>query len=507
MELRKTVLALALLAIIGGFAFYISREPSPAQSKTYKLFQIAPADIAQIELHGPARDLVIERSDAGLWRIVKPVDTAADSVAVDSLASAIANLQVVDTLGTNAGDLANFGLENPAVTVTVTTKDKRVLPGVMVGSDTPIGSNTYIKTTNQSAILLIGEGFKSEANRTLNDLRSRVLINLTADQITRVAVTHPDGSAMEIARNGDTWKITRPREWPADKAAVQGLLDTIATVQVADFVEDRPQDLEKFGLANPTLELEVYGGKDNAKHSIEFGAKQPDAGKNAVFARASEGDQPVVTIADYVIKAVDQSFDDLRDKSVFAFDEARVARLTLIGGPVSIVVERPPGGKWSVIAEGRTAPAQPEVAASMLGQLHDLKGTSIVQDPMTDPPRFGMDHPNLTAVLYDQGGKEIGSVYVAQVETTSPPNPMTGKTTTKSLGYATSTGDKAVYQILPEQVVDLENTASTLKGDAAAQPAAAPGSSPGASAAAPAVPAIPAASMPGAPSLPPPPTP
>jgi hypothetical protein len=126
---------------------------------------------------------------------------------------------------------------------------------------------------------------------------------------------------------------------------------------------------------------------------------------------------------------------------------------------------------------------------------------------MTDPQRFGMDHPNLTAVLYDQGGKEIGSVYVAQVETTSPPNPMTGKTTTKSLGYATSTGDKAVYQILPEQVVDLENTANTLKGDAAPQPAAAPGSSPGASTAAPPVPAIPAASMPGAPSLPPPPTP
>src|ERR1700674_4016625 len=107
MQLRKTILALALLAIIGGFAFYISRQP--AAQKNFKLFKIAPADIAQIELHGPARDLVIERAGPGLWRIVKPVTAAADSNAVDALVNAIAHLEEVDTVEESAtGDLANF---------------------------------------------------------------------------------------------------------------------------------------------------------------------------------------------------------------------------------------------------------------------------------------------------------------------------------------------------------------------------------------------------------------
>jgi hypothetical protein len=485
MQSRKTILALAVLAIIGGFAFYIGREPPPQTQKTHKLLNVAAADIAEIELNGPARDLVIKRAGPGLWRIVKPVDAVADSAAVDSLASAIANLEVVDTVGENAGDLANFGLENPAVTVTITTTDKRVLPGIMVGSDTPIGSNTYIKTTDNPAVLLIGQGFTSTANRTLNDLRSRVLLNLTADQMMQVAIKHADGTEIEVVRSGDKWKIIEPREYPADKDAVQQLLDTIATTQVAEFIEDHPADLEKFGLAKPALELEVSGGKDNAKHSIAIGLKQPDPGKSAVFAHAGEGDQPVVTIADYLVKGFDQSFDDLRDKTVFAFDEAKVARLTMIGGPVSIVVERAPGGKWNVIAAGRTAPAQPEVAASMLAQLHDLKGTSIAQDPMTDPLRFGMEQPNLTTVLYDQSGKEIGTIYVAQVEMPMPPDPQTGKPVTKAFGYATSSGDKAVYQIESEQVLDLENTANTLKGDAEPKPAAAASpSGPGAGAAA-----------------------
>ena len=277
-----------MLAIIGGFAFYVSRQPEA--QKNYKLFNLASADIAQIELHGPARDLVIERAGPGLWRIVKPVAAAADNGAVDALANAIANLEIVDTVDTGAqtaGDLANFGLENPAVTVTVTTKDKRVLPGIMVGKDTPIGGNAYIKTTDKPAVLLIGAGFTAESGRTLNDLRSHVLIDLTADQMNRVAVTHADGSAIEIARQGDDWKIIKPREYPADKAAVQQLLDVIASARVAEFVEDQPADLEKFGLAKPALEFEVNGGKDNAKHSMAIGFKQPEAAKSAVYARSA----------------------------------------------------------------------------------------------------------------------------------------------------------------------------------------------------------------------------
>src|ERR1700738_3447277 len=134
MQLRKTILALAVLAIIGGVAFFISRQAGA--QKNFKVFKTAPADIAKIELHGPARDLVIERAGPGLWRIVKPVKAAADNNAVDALANAIANLGVVDTVEENAaGDLANFGLENPSVTVAVTTTDKRVLPGIMVGRD------------------------------------------------------------------------------------------------------------------------------------------------------------------------------------------------------------------------------------------------------------------------------------------------------------------------------------------------------------------------------------
>jgi hypothetical protein len=297
---------------------------------------------------------------------------------------------------------------------------------------------------------------------------------LTADQINRVAVTHSDGSVIEVVRKGDDWTISKPREYPADKAAVQQLLDVIAGARVAEFIEDNPQDLEKFGLAKPALQFEVSGGKDNAKETVLIGFKQAEAGKNAVYAQVAEGNQPVSTVADYIVKAVDKSFDDLRDKTVLAFDEAKVGRITLIGGPVSILVERVPGDKWNVVAEGKTAPAKPEVASSLLDQLHELKGTKIVQNPMTDPKPFGMVNPTLTATLSDRSGNPIGSIYVSEIEeTTRSENPAV-KPVSQNFGYATSSADKAVYQVTPEQVVDLENTGSTLKSEVEPKPSPSP---------------------------------
>lgn len=497
MQTRKTLLALLVLAIIGGLAFYVSRQAPP--DKNHKVFNLKPDDIARFELRGPGRDLVVVRDGPSLWRIVKPVQSPADNSIADGIADAIAHLQVIDTVEKNPTDLANFGLENPATTVFVTTTDKRVLPGIMVGSDTPVGNNVYFKTTDKPAVMLTDSGFTVAAGRTLKDLRSHVLVGLTSDQINRIAVTRPDGTVLEVVRQGDGWMITKPRDYPADAAAVQQMIDAIVAARVDQFVEDNPTDLNKFGLAKPSLQFEVDGGKNNSRETVQIGFKQAEAGKNDVYARVAEGDQPISTVADYIVKAVDKSFDDLRDKTVLVFDPSNVGRITLLGGPVSILLERTPADTWNVVAEGKTAPAKPEVASSLLSQIHDLKGTKIVENPMTDPKPFGMAQPTFTAILADRSGKEIGSLYASEIEATMHSEDPTVKPRSQYFAYATSTMDKAVYQITPDQVIDLENTGSALKREV--EPQSTPGASPspGASAASA---ASPSASSPG--GLPPP---
>ena len=168
------------------------------------------------------------------------------------------------------------------------------------------------------------------------------VLGLTSDQINRIAVTRPGGTVLEVVRQGDGWMITKPRDYPADAAAVQQMIDAIVAARVDQFVEDNPTDLDKFGLAKPSLQFEVDGGKNNSRETVQIGFKQAEAGKNDVYARVAEGDQPISTVADYIVKAVDKSFDDLRDKTVLVFDPSNVGRIICSVGRFQFCWSGPP---------------------------------------------------------------------------------------------------------------------------------------------------------------------
>jgi hypothetical protein len=472
MQLRKTFFALAILAIVGGLAYYSSLQPAPAKGQ--KLFSIASSDIEKIEMRGPGRDLVIQRGAPGLWQIVKPTRADAENTTVDAIADAIANLEIIETVDDHPTDLASFGLENPSVTVTVTTRDNRVLPGIEIGGNTPIGGNSYIKTTASPAVLLVAPGFAAQASRSLNDVRSRVLFGFTADQIKRVVIGHADGSQMELVHSFNGWTIVKPTNYPADPAAVQKLLDALATMRIADFADEHPTDLSSYGLAKPSITIELYGDKPTDKESLAIGSKQPVAGNDAVFVRRGEGDRPVCTVASYIVSVASKSLDDLRDETVMRFNPDAVARVTLIGGPVSLVLDRAGEDQWQVRSQGRVASAETVVAESLLSQIQGLKGNQIVEDPMTDPKRYGMVNPNLTATLADSSGKDLGTINLSIIQTMVGSQDPSQKPTRQDTGYATSTADQAVYELPADLVTDLEGTASRLKQDAAPQPSPTP---------------------------------
>lgn len=478
MRLRNTIIVIVLLALVGGYALYLGHQPAP--EKTPKLFKIAAADIQRIELRTPTRDIVLDRAKGGGWNITKPVAAAADPAAADSVAEAIANLQIADTAEEHPADLAAFGLANPAVTVTVTMKDRRVLPALAVGKNTPIGNQAFIKTADKPAVMLVEAAFPTSVEKDLNGLRSRTLISLKPDDIRRVVIARGNGGVtLEMERKGDNWTIFKPARYAADKSAVQQFLDSVTAAQVADFADDNPADLSKYGLASPSLTVELYGGKNNAEESLRFGFNVPQAYKNAIYVRRGEGAaQPVATVANPVFNSANKSLDDLRDKTVLALDQSQVGRVVITGGPFNETLARAPGGKWSVTTGGKTAAAEVPVAESLLDQLHELKGTKIVADPMTNAKRFGMEHPNLELAVYARDGKPIGTVRVSQIEETIPPPPGSAKSATRYFGYAMGSASAAVYQVVPEKVSDLQNTANRLRIAVTGTPTPVPGAAP-----------------------------
>jgi hypothetical protein len=185
-------------------------------------------------------------------------------------------------------------------------------------------------------------------------------------------------------------------------------------------------------------------------------------------------------VADYLVKAVSHDFDEYRDKTVLPLEQSNVGSIHMAGGPVEVTVTRRGAGKWTVSSDGKTAPADPDVIASLLDQLHNLKGNSVAAPSLTDPLRYGMVKPNLVVNVSDLHGQPIGTVKLSQMEVSTNPKAVAAgqKSLTRSFGYAVSSSNPAVYQIEPVTVTDLENTTSQLDSEAAPTPIPSPAATP-----------------------------
>jgi hypothetical protein len=472
MSIRNTVIALAALAILGGLAFFASRTPEPA--KTHQLFNIKPADIQTIQLESPSRDILIRRASNESWQMAKPVLTRAEGPVADQMAEAIANLEVVGTADPNPTDLAPFGLEQSAVTLTVTTSGGTKLPAILVGKDAPVGNNSFIKLSDNPAVLLVASIFPGEVVKNADDLRSHELFTLKPAEVNRIVITRSDGTNFEFNKLNGKWEIIKPSKYAADANQITQMLDAITAVRANAFVMDNPTnaDLDHYGLAHPSASVTLYGGNDNRAETLQFGFQVPDSTHNQTYARRAEGNQPICDVADYLVKAISHSFDEYRDKTVLPIDQSNIGKLRLQGGPIDVTITRGAGDQWMATAKGKTAPADPAVVASLLTQIASLKGDSVAAPEMTDTLKYGMAKPNLLITVNDQHGKLMGTIKLSQMEVTA--NPKAAEAGRRSLqrffGYAISSMSPAVYQIQPRSVTDLENTTSRLSAEAAPKP-------------------------------------
>ncbi len=476
MRFRNTLIAFVVLLIIGGYALvnYRFAKTVPAA----KLLGVKADDIVRIDLKYPDRELAIERAKPDApWMITKPLGTRADQTAANNLARAIANCQATRTIDEHPKALAPFGLAKPDVTVVVTTKDGKTLPGIEVGKTTPVGFNAYIKLTDKPAVMLTSSAFPPGMKKTVNDMRDRQLMSFKVDDVTKLTLQPDNGPPIEVDRgkNGK-WEIVKPSEYQADPTQVRQLLSTLADARVSDFINDTPADVTRYGLDKPHLVVTVYTTLKGGEHvqSLLFGFREQGQGKDAFYVRRGER-TPVYAVPAFVFTNVNKSLLDLRDKAVMSFEPSAVESIEVASDHGNFTLKRAPNGKWNLSSNGKTSPADVPVVERFLDQLRTFNGNTIVMDPMTHPEMFGLDKPTCQVTLVGKDGKPLGTVKLAKVNVKEM---STGAVSPSGIErtdyYATSSAGTALYSTDQFMFTQLDKSGDEFL--AKAKPAASPSS-------------------------------
>lgn len=227
------------------------------------------------------------------------------------------------------------------------------------------------------------------------------LLRFESEDVTGLTLQTPD-ETISLARTDDEWRITAPYDLAADQNAVTTIVDRLQSADRERVVEEQPESLERFGLAEPevTVTLEVTGG---ATHTLAFGGGTP-VGFN-VFVKRGDADA-VYTAASGIKDAVNKSLLDLRDRKILTFADADVQRVEIESDELAATVEREPESadgivRWT-LTEPLAASADAGTIAELLRRLRTSNATSFAADAPDDEQlaSFGLDEPQATVRLW-----------------------------------------------------------------------------------------------------------
>jgi hypothetical protein len=312
-------------------------------------------------------------------------------------------------------------------------------------------------------VMLTSSAFPPGMNKTVDQLRNRELMSFNVDDVNKLVLTRDNGMVTEVDRDGDNWKIVKPAPYPADSTQVRQVLSTLVNSKIADFISDAPPNVSQYGLEKPHLTATVYFSKRSSSQSLLFGFKQSEEGKDGIYVRRGER-APVYTVHEFVLGQVDKDVLALRDKTILSLKPADIATIEVKRASGAFTLKRDAKGKWSVVQGGKTSPADAAVVERFVYELQELKGSSIIADPMPSPAPFGMDHPDIEVIAESADGKPLADLKLAKVTAKPASSPGEQPAEAQSEYYATASGSRAVYSLSDFIYGLLDKTAEQFLG-------------------------------------------
>ena len=351
---------------------------------------------------------VFERGPAG-WRQIEPFEVSAEGFAVRRLVVAAADLAAtrrtpVAELSNDDGGLGRLGLD-PA--------DARIelaWPGgstaIDLGARTVAG-RAWIRVSGNDDLLVVGDGLHERAvDDDPRNWRSRRLFPSETEVVAIGIMNGPVTTTLE--RDGRRWAMRSPIETRADPEAIDRLVAVVGRVEHDGFVVDDPQDLGRFGLAEPAATLAVTRDDGTVERLLVGG---PSGLVSRDRFAMIEGVPTVVRLDEATLRGLLPAVTGLIEPTGTGVRPADVRSIVIDGDAGSVRLERDLD-RWTaaLVAGERTleGDADPVVVTQLLDLLSGTRATELlVQD-------FPTQLQVATIVLHGFDGRPIDAVRVAR---------------------------------------------------------------------------------------------
>src|SRR3989338_2318113 len=256
--LTSTILLVVVLAGLGGYIYFVdSKRPAPGIDggpAKEKVFSLEQDQVEEFSLTFEGETSLLRKTDAG-WQMIEPTPTEADPPEAVSVGQALANLELIRVVDDNPSDLAQFGLEKPAISVSFKAKNG-VTGSLKLGDKNATMGEMYAQKNGEKTVFLVSSFQETNFNRTPFNLRDKKILKFERDKADGLTLTRGRDS-IELALVGSEWKVVKPTDARSDYSTVEGLLTRLSTSNMSKLLETNATDLAKYGLDKPAMTIAV----------------------------------------------------------------------------------------------------------------------------------------------------------------------------------------------------------------------------------------------------------
>jgi len=373
---------LILLAVFAGLLALVLYFDSKGERKTASteaantLISLTAGDVRKVSLVRGIETLVVERDEAGAWRLTAPIQAAADESEASSLVDALSSLRIERVVEKEAKDPKAY--EIPTTEVSIWVKGKEAPVRLLVGMENPLDKSLFAMREDEPRIVLLSSTLKSTLDKTVFDLRQKDVFKFAVADVKSIRVRAKD-IAWQASREEAGWLLKAPVVSLAAKGKIDSLLESLSGLRAKAFVAETksPKTLKEFGLDKP--EYEVALSLPTANQEIVFDLHKQG---EAMYASTSASTK-IITFEGTLLADLDRKADEMREKRAadfYVWDADRIA-LKRDGLEIAAVKEKAGAGDRWVLEGPAKEEADRTKVEDFLRQVAGLEASAFVDAP------------------------------------------------------------------------------------------------------------------------------
>lgn len=234
-----------------------------------KLSDLSLGQIKKAVIKLPIGEIEVEKANDH-WSLVRPLKARGDDSKIgDTLSQALTAR--VESFVADTSKLADYGLEQPRGTITLTVEGQDQPQVITIGGnpkDEKEKEKIYARLSSRDAVVLLPKTVEMLLTVRPNDLRDKKLVQFNSDLVDRITIEPAGKDKLVLARHGTAgWVRKSDKDIEVNSSVVDRLLGDLAAATVTNFVADVATELPKYGLDTPVAKvtLSAFSSENTAE--------------------------------------------------------------------------------------------------------------------------------------------------------------------------------------------------------------------------------------------------